>query len=58
MMPNQLRPQRQIIENFCFILKSNRNSLKWILLEGIGKPVIIENKDISTQILNSRSNLF
>lgn len=40
-----------IIENFVFDKKVIGNSLKWILLEGIGKPVIIENKQISSQIL-------
>lgn len=41
----------QLIENFAFDKKMVGNSLKWILLNGIGKPVIIENKQIPTNIL-------
>jgi 3-dehydroquinate synthetase len=41
----------QLIENFAFDKKMVGNSLKWILLNGIGKPVIIENKEIPTNIL-------
>jgi 3-dehydroquinate synthase len=43
----------QLIENFVFDKKVIGNSLKWILLEEIGKPVIIENKQIPDKILTN-----
>ncbi len=41
----------KIIEAFEFDKKSTGDSLKWILLEKIGKPKIVESKDIPAKIL-------
>ena len=43
----------KIIEAFEFDKKSIGNSLEWILLEEIGKPKIVENKDIPTKIIKA-----
>ena len=41
----------KIIQAFEFDKKSTADSLKWILLEKIGKPKIVESRDISPEIL-------
>ncbi len=41
----------KVSEAFAFDKKIAGNSLQWILLEKIGKPVIVENKDISTSTI-------
>lgn len=43
----------KIIEAFAFDKKSTGDSLEWILLEEIGKPKIVENKDIPAKILQT-----
>ncbi len=43
----------KVIGAFEFDKKSIGNSLEWILLEEIGKPKIVENKDIPTKILKT-----
>lgn len=42
----------KIIEAFEFDKKSSGDSLEWILLEKIGKPKIVENKEIPAKILH------
>jgi 3-dehydroquinate synthase len=43
---------KKVLEAFSFDKKVVGKSLQWILLEEIGKPVIIENKDISPSIIH------
>ncbi len=44
---------RGVLEAFTFDKKSINDSLQWILLESIGKPVICKNKDIPKTILET-----
>ena len=41
----------KVFEAFAFDKKTVGDSLQWILLKEIGKPMIVENKDISTSII-------
>jgi 3-dehydroquinate synthase len=41
----------KIIEAFDFDKKSINKSLQWILLKGIGKPIIFDGKNIPTEII-------
>jgi 3-dehydroquinate synthetase len=42
----------EVTDAFAFDKKTVGKSLQWILLEEIGKPVIVENKDISPSIVH------
>ena len=42
-----------LIENFAFDKKAIGDSLQWVLLEAIGKPKIIENKNIPKSAIKS-----
>lgn len=42
-----------IIENFAFDKKAIGDSLQWVLLEAIGKPIIFENEHIPKSAINS-----
>jgi 3-dehydroquinate synthetase len=41
----------KVTEAFAFDKKTTGSSLQWILLKEIGKPVIVESKDIATSIV-------
>jgi 3-dehydroquinate synthase len=43
----------RVIETFKFDKKLVNDSLHWILLTGIGKPVIVPNKDIPQSVLRA-----
>ncbi|MGI9055847.1 MAG: 3-dehydroquinate synthase [Pyrinomonadaceae bacterium] len=45
-----------LIENFAFDKKAIGDSLHWVLLEAIGKPKIIENKNIPQSAIKSTLN--
>jgi 3-dehydroquinate synthase len=45
-----------LIENFAFDKKAIGDSLQWVLLEAIGKPKIVENKDIPKSAIKSTLN--
>jgi 3-dehydroquinate synthase len=47
-----IRPEL-LIDNFSFDKKAIGDSLQWVLLEAIGRPVIIENKDIPKSAIRS-----
>ena len=49
--PTQNLYLEKIIEAFDFDKKSINKSLQWILLEEIGKPIIFDGKNISTEII-------
>lgn len=42
----------KVFEAFAFDKKTVGNSLQWILLKDIGKPLIVENKDIPSKIVH------
>ncbi len=44
---------KKVIEAFAFDKKAIGDSLQFILLEGIGKPVILENKDIPASAIQA-----
>ena len=41
----------RVVESFKYDKKLVNDSLHWILLKGIGKPVIVPNKDIPPPVL-------
>ena len=44
---------REVLDAFAFDKKSINDSLQWILLEGIGNPLIYKNKDIPQTVLET-----
>lgn len=49
---DNIKPE-QLIENFAFDKKAIGKSLQWVLIERIGKPKIIENRDIPKSAIES-----
>lgn len=43
---------KRVSETFAFDKKNIGTSLQWILLEDIGKPVIVDGRDISTDVIS------
>jgi len=49
---------KQVSEAFAFDKKNIGESLQWILLEGIGKPKIVEGRDISPTVIHQTLKKF